>query len=114
MNLNFPPAVSSAAATPLGQQQAEIDHGLHETNNQDRRADAQQKTARAAGIGQTEKDAEVGDRDGDGRQSWERPSAAEHDKSPEDETCQESSHEAPLTPPPDPDDAKGTQLDLFG
>jgi len=65
--------VGGLAALPLSQQSAEIDRAQRETAERSREAKSNLQAEAAAGIGQTEEDAQASERDADGRRPWEIP-----------------------------------------
>jgi hypothetical protein len=65
-------ALTSAAGAPLSQTAgAEAERTQKDSSVQQRIADAQAKSEKASGIGQTEQDSEASERDADGRRLWE-------------------------------------------
>lgn len=100
--------VGGLAGTALPQRAAETDKVSRETVEQSRAAEATEKAADAAGIGQTEEDAQTSDRDADGRRLWEQPADARH---PANKTAAQD-----LTVPlaKDPSGTCGKLLDLLG
>ena len=103
---------SSLAATPLAQTTgADVDRTTHERTNQTQKSKADQKAANVAGVGETEQDSGVSDRDADGRRVWELGD----DSNENDEAEQEQSSadkDAPKSK--DATGQRGNQLDLSG
>jgi hypothetical protein len=85
---------------------AETERSQQQAGDQTRRAQGEQHSEQAAGIGQTEEDAHVFDRDADGRRLWEAPEQ------------RAKADEAPLgpdrSPSKDPTGERGGHLDLSG
>ena len=106
--MNVGPAAGiagSAAGAPLSQTKgSETERAGREAADQVRQADGQDRSEKAAGIGQTQEDAEANDRDADGRRLWED---ARRQQRQEEEQAQE--HRAK-----DPTGASGNSLDLMG
>jgi hypothetical protein len=100
--------IGSVAGTPLSQAKGtDNDRLAQETNDQSRVSQSNQQAEKAAGIGETEEDAETGDRDADGRRLWEVIDA------PVDETGElPANRESPRSK--DPTGATGNQIDLSG
>ena len=64
--------VGSAAGTSLSQTAgAETERSQRDSAAQQRQTDGNERTERAAGVGQTEEDQESSERDADGRRLWE-------------------------------------------
>lgn len=98
--------IGSLASTSQSQRVADVEKVERETTDQARRSEGQAQAEVAAGIGQTEEESEVADRDADGRRPWEFPGHP----APE-----EASEEAlPPAPIKDPHGDAGTVLDVSG
>jgi hypothetical protein len=96
----------SIAGTPLSQTcGSEVDRTAHDTAAQQRARGAHERAERAEGIGQTDEDYQIGDRDANGRRLDEPPPPAAADT--EDDTDQ---------PPVEPghDGHTGVRIDLCG
>jgi hypothetical protein len=97
---------ASLAATSLNQARSETERVQHEVSAKERQAVGDRKAENAAGIGTTEGDEGVGDRDADGRRLWERPpkrnDADDDEVSPTDGRLK------------DPTGQSGSLLDLTG
>ncbi len=66
--------VNSAAGAPISQTAgSETERAQKDSLAQHREIDSNQRSERAAGIGQTEQDQESSERDADGRRLWEAP-----------------------------------------
>jgi hypothetical protein len=89
-----------------------VDRSSQESGSQVRRAQADQKAEKAAGIGHTEQDHEAADRDADGRRPWELGGQGEGAE-PEGEVHDPES-EPPRLPGRDATGQRGNQLDLSG
>ena len=100
--------VGSLAGTALPQRAAETDKVSRETAEQSRVAEATEQAADAAGIGQTEEDAQTSERDADGRRLWEQPAETRNPSKKTDD----QDLAAPLAK--DPSGACGKLLDLLG
>jgi hypothetical protein len=104
--------VGSAAGTSLSQTAGtETERAQRDTAAQHRQIAGNERSERAAGIGQTEQDQEASDRDADGRRLWESP-----DKDGKDAKEEPASDDASLTSKQskDPTGQSGTKLDLTG
>jgi len=100
--------IGSVAGTPLSQAKGtDTDRLAQETNDQSRVSQSNQKAEKAAGIGETEEDAETGDRDADGRRLWETPNAQQ-------ETESQPSADRQSSQSKDPTGETGNQIDLSG
>jgi hypothetical protein len=108
MNIGSLGIVGGMAATPLSQRTAETDRAERETIEQVRATQADDKAEQAGGIGQTEEDGEVTDRDADGRRPWELAEARREGPLSEAETA------AAAIRAKDPRGEAGSQLDLLG
>lgn len=98
--------LGSAAGSPLSQTKGSATERANQDNSAaERVADADKKSEKASGIGQTEQDGETSDRDADGRRLWERDT--KNKKQKENEEAKE-----PTKPRPMGD--TGGQLDLLG
>jgi hypothetical protein len=100
--------ISSLATTASTQRAADVERVERETSDQARVAVSKAKAASAGGIGETEEDSEISDRDADGRRPWELPAAH-----PQDEATA-SSPAAEAAPPKDPHGEAGNLLDISG
>lgn len=97
--------LGSAAGSPLAQTKgAATERAKQDSAATERIADADKKTEKAAGIGQTEGDSQTSDRDADGRRLWEQQQAK---ASQEEENAEES-------PTKKPKGDTGEHLDLLG
>ena len=100
--------LGSAAGAPLSQTAgAESERAQKETSVQQRRADSQSQSERAAGVGETTQDQETNERDADGRRLWEAASKKEGGEAAEVQN--EISRQAK-----DPSGMSGNSLDLTG
>jgi hypothetical protein len=97
---------SSLAGAASSQRTLDTDKAQRETAEQSRAAQAVEKAAAAAGIGQTEEDAQASERDADGRRPWELPAK------PAQPHAAETTATAALSK--DPSGARGNLLDLLG
>jgi hypothetical protein len=96
------------ASSQLAQRAAETDRAGREGPSEARATQAAEQAESAAGIGQTEEDAQTSERDADGRRLWEQSTASKKSAAP--------------APPSDPashlsKDAthtRGSHLDLLG
>jgi len=101
--------LGSAAGAPLSQTKgSEVDRNAQEASSQQRAADSDKKATDAAGVGQTEEDQEISDRDADGRRLWEETAKKE------DAETSEAANPEPPTQAKDAHGLAGTQLDLLG
>jgi hypothetical protein len=101
--------VGGFAAAPAAQRAADTEKAQHDSGDQARVERAVERAEQAAGIGQTEEDAEAQERDADGRRLWER---AQQPAEGGDET--EAQSDPAATRPKDPSGQCGGQLDLLG
>jgi hypothetical protein len=100
--------VGSAAGAPLAKTSGtEAERSQKENSASQRLGDSQEKSERAAGIGTTEQDQGVSDRDADGRRLWE----ASQQKQQQDSEQQENQPEHVSK---DPSGDSGSKLDLTG
>ena len=100
--------IGSLATTGLAQRTADVERVERETSDQSRVAQSKAKAETAAGVGEPEKEAAIGDRDADGRRAWEFA-----DPNPQGE----STGDAGTTPEPvakDPHGEAGNLLDISG
>ena len=98
--------LGSAAGSPLSQTKgAATERANQDSSAAERIADADKKSEKASGIGQTEQDGETSDRDADGRRLWERTT-----KKKKQEESEESTEPTKRRPKGD----TGGQLDLLG
>ncbi len=101
--------VGSAAGAPLSQTAgSETERAQKDSAAQHRQLDGNQRSERAAGIGQTEQDQESSERDADGRRLWEAPGK------PSKDGKDQLSDEAESRQSKDPTGQSGTRLDLTG
>lgn len=97
--------IGSAAGSPLAQTKgAATERANQDSSATERITDADKKTEKAAGIGQTEGDSQTSDRDADGRRLWEQ----QKDKASLDE--ESDTEESAKKPEGD----TGEHLDLLG
>jgi hypothetical protein len=101
--------LGSAAGAPLAQTKGnETTRASQESSAQQRQLQNEKAAAEAAGIGQTQGDAGVSERDADGRRIWELgPDDSEKDRAEGDANSTER-HVA------DPKGEAGKQIDLSG
>jgi hypothetical protein len=113
MSIGFGGVVGSAAGAPLSQTTgSETERAQKDSLANQRQIDSNERSARAAGIGQTEQDQQSSERDADGRRLWEAPA-----KRPNDEEQNQADGEDPTAASrqsKDPTGQSGTQLDLTG
>lgn len=102
--------VGSAAGTQLAQAKgSEVTRTQQEAGRQARQTDLAEKAENAAGIGQTDQDEELSDRDADGRRMWEiGPDGQRRPRPPLSDTVD------PPLQSKDPTGQSGRQLDLSG
>jgi hypothetical protein len=101
-------AFGSAAGAPLAQTAgAETERTQKDSAVRERRADAQSKSERAAGIGTTEQDQGTEERDADGRRMWEETGKKKDGKD-------EAEAAEPERRAKDPTGQSGSALDLTG
>ena len=100
--------VGGLAGTALPQRAAEAEKAARETTDEARAAQSGERAESAAGIGQTEEDAQTSERDADGRRPWE---IAAQEKASQ-ETAAEESPATKLSK--DPTGESGGELDLVG
>lgn len=99
--------IGSAAGSQLSQAQGtDLNKAQQDTANQARQIETDRKAESAAGIGETEQDEQISDRDADGRRLWEEPLGKGEQ---EDETTTEPPHKSK-----DATGSKGNKLDLNG
>ena len=101
--------IGGLAGAQLPQRAAETEKAQHDTADQSRAAQAEQRAEQAAGIGQTEEDSQAGERDADGRRPWEERAKAKNDATP---LAAESTSPPSLSK--DPSGTCGGKLDLVG
>jgi hypothetical protein len=103
------------AGTPLAQKTGvAVDRAKQDTAHAQRQTEATQRTADAAGIGQTHEEHEASERDADGRMPWERQDRpADPSGSSDVESTVRDASEPPAGPR-DPKGESGGQLDLVG
>ena len=63
--------IGGLSASPLTQKTADADRAQQSSIQQQRQVAGEQKAENAAGIAETDGEAEAGDRDADGRRPWE-------------------------------------------
>jgi len=85
---------------------AESERSQQQATEQLRRAQGDQHAEQAAGIGQTEEDAQVFDRDADGRRLWEPSENPDQGAEP--------ASGSDRSPSRDPSGDRGSNLDLSG
>jgi hypothetical protein len=101
-------AFGSAAGAPLAQTAgAETERSQKDSAVRERRADAQGKSERAAGIGTTEQDQGTEERDADGRRMWEETGKKK-------DAAAEAGVGEPERQAKDPTGQSGNALDLTG
>lgn len=109
--MNIPPAAGlagSAAGSPLSQTKgSDAEKAARTTADQARSVDGQDRSEKAAGIGQMQEDAETNERDADGRRLWEEPPPSGKKQDDEQE-------QSPRQRAKDPRGESGTSLDLMG
>jgi len=100
--------IGGLAGTPLPQRSAEADKTQRDNADQSRVSQAAERAEQAAGIGQTEEDAQANERDADGRRPWEQPPNAK----PKEE--QPAANDPLHGRSKDPTGSCGAQLDIDG
>lgn len=100
--------VIGLAGTAGAQRASEVEQAPRESEAA-RARQSVQRAEQAAGIGQTQEDAEASDRDADGRRFWEQP--ADSAKKSSEDTAEDTA--APQRAK-DPSGSCGTALDLVG
>jgi hypothetical protein len=101
-------AFGSAAGAPLAQTAgAETERSQKDSAVRERRADAQNKSERAAGIGTTEQDQGTDERDADGRRMWEETGKKQ-------DAAGDAEAGEPERRAKDPTGQSGSALDLTG
>jgi hypothetical protein len=101
-------AFSSAAGAPLAQTTGtETERSQKDSSVRERRADAEGKSERAAGIGTTEQDQGTEERDADGRRMWEEAGKKK-------DAAGEAEASEPERQAKDPTGQSGSALDLTG
>lgn len=101
-------AFNSAAGAPLAQTTgSETERSQKDSAVRERRADAQSKSERAAGIGTTEQDQGTDERDADGRRLWEETGKTK-------DAPAEADGGEPERRAKDPTGQSGSALDLTG
>lgn len=104
--------IGSAAGSPLSQTKgAAAERAKQDAATQERTTEADLKSERASGVGQTEGDQRSSDRDADGRRLWERPPEGEEQAASEESSAEEGPAEEGKSPP---SDDTGGRLDLIG
>ena len=99
--------IGSAAGSPLSQTQgAATERAKQDSAAQERGVEADLKTEKASGIGQTEEDQGTSERDADGRRLWESSAGKSGEENSEEDSPQ-------ATRKPSSGDTGG-QLDLIG
>lgn len=98
--------LGSAAGAPLSQTSSATNEGAQRDSAAvERRAEAENKSEQAGGIGQTEEDEQADERDADGRHLWE---SSTQNADPRDE------QDAPASPRSSDASQTGNTLDLVG
>ena len=111
MNLGPMGVIGSTAGSSLAQSQGtDVNRAQQDTSDQSRQAQLNDKAEKAAGVGETEQDAETSDRDADGRRPWEITRAVD----PDDSVEQDGSSDETDRKSKDPSGQKGRRLDLSG
>lgn len=101
--------VGSAAGAPLSQTKgSDAERTVEETAQQLRRDKSNESSEKAAGIGKTDEDQEVSDRDADGRRIWEIDEKAKHEEHEDEEEPQANRQSR------DASGDSGNALDLSG
>ena len=101
--------VGSAAGAPLSQTQgAATERAKQDAASQERGVEADLKTERAEGIGQTEEDQGASERDADGRRLWERAQKKKQ------EGEEEAAGEEDAQPDGPQSEESGGRIDLIG
>lgn len=112
--MNVGPAsgiIGSAAGAPLSQTAgSETERTQKDASARQRQVEGEQKAEKAAGIGQTEEDQGVAERDADGRRFWEASESAEGESAEE----QSAGGSEPTRQAKDPTGSSGNSLDLTG
>ena len=104
--------VGSAAGAPLSQTAgSETERTQRDTSAQFRQLDGNERSEKAAGIGQTEQDQESSERDADGRRLWEAPTKPGKDGN---EQAADGTAVGEARQSKDPTGQSGTKLDLTG
>jgi hypothetical protein len=104
------------AGSPLAQKTGvAVDRAKQDTAHAQRQTEATQRTAEAAGIGQTHEEHEASERDADGRMPWERQEQSDEASVAADED-QSTAGDASQNPSGvrDPKGESGGQIDLVG
>jgi hypothetical protein len=104
------------AGSPLSQKTgAAVDRAKQDAAHAQRQTEATQRTADAAGIGETHEEREATDRDADGRMLWEhKENAPESTEAKPDDPGNIGDEQQPPTGARDPKGEAGGQLDLVG
>ena len=101
--------ISSAAGAPLSQTSgSETERAQKDSSARQREVDSEQKSEKAAGIGQTEEDQGTSERDADGRRFWEKA-----DEKKQEQAGEQSPGQTPKQAK-DPTGNSGGALDLTG
>ncbi len=96
--------IGSAAGSPLSQTKgAATERANQDSSAAERISDADKKSEKASGVGQTEQDGETSDRDADGRRLWERSAKKKQQEEQSEESPRSRSN-----------GDTGGQLDLTG
>ncbi|MAT68826.1 MAG: hypothetical protein CMJ58_04820 [Planctomycetaceae bacterium] len=111
--MNVSPAAGlagSAAGAPLSQTKgSDSERAARDATDQSRAADGQDRSEKAAGIGQMQEDAETHDRDADGRRMWEE--SPQNGEQPAEEQPEAAAERHRVK---DPKGESGNSLDLMG
>lgn len=103
----------SLAGAPLAQKTGvAVDRAKQDTAHAQRQAEATERTAEAAGIGETHEEHETSERDADGRMPWEFRAKPAADANDESAVSTEAAQTAPGVR--DPKGEAGGELDLVG
>ena len=103
-------SLGSVAAGQLQQARtADVDRATQDVLQQARSVDANERTEKAAGIGEMEQEEGASERDADGRRLWEQQS-----RRPRPSQSDPSSDDSGSSLGQDPTGEAGTQLDLSG
>ena len=99
--------IGGLSASPLAQKTADADRAQQSSSQQQRQVAGQEKAENAAGIAETDSEAEAGERDADGRRPWEIAAQKQEEATPE-QSLEEPPRSIDLT------GTSGGQLDLTG
>jgi hypothetical protein len=98
--------IGGFATTGAGQRAADVDRTPRDASEQGRAVQAAERAEAAAGIGQTEEDAQTSERDADGRRLWEAP--------PQASSTTPASADTPPALSKDATGQRGNELDVVG